>query len=520
MPHPSSSQNSNTGAADPGLHVGRPFWASDQTGLVQGPSSSESPYLVSLDPHVSLTAIATVGDDLPSADADYAFSGLLDGLGAFDNGDGTFTLLANHEISPGLGDVQDHGSTGAFVSELVIDKKTLAVVDAHDLIQTVHLWNDATGAYEVGTAAFNRFCSGDLPSASAIYNAASGLGYGDGLIYFNGEETADGRAFAHIASGPEAGETYELPWLGRLAFENVVASPNSGDKTVVMLTDDTTPGQVYVYIGDKQDHGNAVEKAGLVGGKLYAVQVVDAEGHALNEDRLTAFGAGTDSDRDGNAEYHFKLVEIAGDAGENITLMNGAQVEADSNSAGATKFLRPEDGAWDTQDPNGFYFVTTDRFDTIKAETGDTAGRSRLWDLKFDDLDNPTAGGHIEMMLDGTEPQQMMDNITVNRAGQVLIEEDPGNQDYLAKVWIYDPGSDSLTLLAQHDPARFLPGAADFLTKDEESSGILDLSSILGRGNKDVYLLDVQAHYGNGSSLVEGGQLLGMQVDFRGGWLA
>jgi hypothetical protein len=278
---------------------------------------------------------------------------------------------------------------------------------------------------------------------------------------------------------------------------------------------------VYVYIGDKRADGNPVERAGLVGGKLYAVQVVDGEGHPIAvEDRMTAFGAGSDSDADGNTEYHFKLVEIAGDPGEDITLMNGAAQEAESDAEGATEFLRPEDGAWDTIDPNRFYFVTTDRFDTVKTGTGDTVARSRLWGLEFDDLDNPTAGGRIEVLLDGTEPQNMMDNVTVNRAGQVLIDEDPGNQNYVARVWIYDPDSDTLTQLAQHDPARFQPGASDFLTKDEESSGILDVSSILGRGDKDVYLLDVQAHYDAGASLVEGGQLLAMQVDFRGGWLS
>src|SRR4029453_5455922 len=132
--------------------------------LVTGPSSSESPYLTPVDPHVSLTSIATAGDDLPSRDPDPGFSGLLAGLGAFKNGDGTFTLPANHEISPALGVERDHGSTGAFISDLVIDKQTLEVVSAHDLIQTVYLWNDATGAYEVGTTAFNRFCSGDLPN--------------------------------------------------------------------------------------------------------------------------------------------------------------------------------------------------------------------------------------------------------------------------------------------------------------------------------------------------------------------
>jgi sterol desaturase/sphingolipid hydroxylase (fatty acid hydroxylase superfamily) len=37
--------------------------------------------------------------------------------------------------------------------------------------------------------------------------------------------------------------------------------------------DDSTPGQVYVYIGEKQDTGNEVEKAGLHGGSLYGVKV-------------------------------------------------------------------------------------------------------------------------------------------------------------------------------------------------------------------------------------------------------
>jgi hypothetical protein len=43
----------------------------------------------------------------------------------------------------------------------------------------------------------------------------------------------------------------------------------------------------------------------------------------------------------------------------------------------------------------------------------------------------------------------------------------------------------------------------------EESSGIIDVSSILGEG---WYLLDVQAHYPIAGELVEGGQLLAMYV--------
>ena len=48
------------------------------------------------------------------------------------------------------------------------------------------------------------------------------------------------------------------------------------------------------------------------------------------------------------------------------------------------------------------------------------------------------------------------------------------------------------------------PVADGFLTQDEESSGIIPVSDILGEG---WYLLDVQAHYGTDTELVEGGQL-------------
>jgi hypothetical protein len=37
-------------------------------------------------------------------------------------------------------------------------------------------------------------------------------------------------------------------------------------------------------------------------------------------------------------------------------------------------------------------------------------------------------------LLDGTEGPQMMDNITVDSQGNVLIQEDPGGQAYLARV--------------------------------------------------------------------------------------
>ena len=140
-------------------------------------------------------------------------------------------------------------------------------------------------------------------------------------------------------------------------------------------------------------------------------------------------------------------------------------------------------------------------------------GRSRLYRLRFFDINDPVAGGVIETLLDGTEPQQMMDNITVSDRGDVIALEDVGNNAHIGKVWRYDADDDSLNLVAEHDLARFLPGGANFLTQDEESSGVIDVSDILGKG---WFLLDVQAHYAISGELVEGGQLLALRIRKHG----
>lgn len=84
-----------------------------------GPSSSQSPYLVRSQPGVVTKSILTVGDSV-NAKPDgtpYQLVGLPDGLGAIDNGGGTFTLLVNHELRSGAGSVRAHGANGAFISK-------------------------------------------------------------------------------------------------------------------------------------------------------------------------------------------------------------------------------------------------------------------------------------------------------------------------------------------------------------------------------------------------------------------
>jgi len=451
----------------------------------RGPSSSASPYLLRAVPGVVTAAILTVGD----AVGGYRLVGIPDGLGAFDNGDGTFTLLVNHEIRETLGIPRAHGAKGAFVSRWIIRKDDLAVVHGSDLIQNVATWNVAMGIWNVPAKgeAMSRLCSADLPPASALYDPATGLGY-EGRIFLNGEEVSpvqEGRVFGHLMDGT----SYELPALGKASWENILAHPDTGSRTVVVGLDDSSgavAGQVYVCVGEKGASANPVEAAGLSNGELFGLKVT---------------GFPTEPDDGIPDETQFTLHRFG-----NVSSMTGAAIESASNANGVTAFKRPEDGAWDPSNSTDFYFVTTATF----------TGPSRLWRLRFLDPAHPDWGGTISMMLDGTEGHHMLDNLAINRRGQVFLQEDPGipadNPNYLAVVWRYTIETDTLERVAQADADRFVAGPRPpFLgTQDEESSGIIDVSDILGEG---WFLLDVQAPDPQAETeLVAGGQLLALHV--------
>ncbi len=457
-------------------------------------SSSEFPYLLPAQPSVFIKSLMTVGDAVsykPHTAIPYKMVGIPDGLGAFDNdedasldnnpgqgnayGSGTFTLLMNQELQATAGVPRDHGFTGAFISKWVIDKKTLNVIKGEDLIKTARRWDNASQNYVPLTVGFTRFCSGDLAEKSAFYNKATGLGY-NGRIYLNGEESGiEGRAFAHFLDG----NSFELPALGKLAFENCVANPGTGDKTIVSGTDDGTGGQVYIYAGDKSVSSDSLAAAGLKNGVLNAIKVAGLTA----ENDATAFTTGA-----------FSVVSLG-----NVTGLTGAQLEAASQAAGATSFARPEDSCWDPKNPNDLYFLTTASF----------AGKSRLWKMAFVNAAEPELGGTATVLLDGTTGPKMMDNLTISKNGTILIQEDVGNQAHLGKVWKYSIASGALEVIAEHDPALFTVGSPDFLTQDEESSGAIAMDDILGEG---WFLMDVQAHYPQPGELVEGGQLLALRL--------
>ncbi len=385
-------------------------------------------------------------------------AGTPDGLGAYDNGDGTFTVLVNHEFGAATSVARSHGNTsGAFVSRWVVDSTTLEVLSGRDQI---------TSLVTTGSLNIDRLCSADLAPISAWYNTTSGLGY-DGRLFTNGEESApNGRAFAHVV---DTGVSYELTEIGKAGWENVVANPSTGDRTVVVGQSDGGTQNVYVYAGTKQATGSPIERAGLTNGVLKTVSVSGFP----TESGAVAFP----------------------DTPQPFTL-----------EATGTAFDRPEDGAWDPTNRNDYYFVTT----------GSVTKHSRLWRLSFQDATRPELGGTITKVLEGPADDtpasvgpKMMDNLTVDSRGQVLIQEDPGGNAYLAGIYQFDPASGELRRIADHDPQRFVSGGSAFDTIDEESSGIIPVP-FLGAGK---YLVADQNHAKVADpAQVEKGQLLLLNV--------
>ena len=522
----------------------------------QGPSTLQTPYMVPAAPGVQFVSIISNGNGTATPNEThqllggtpgqtYRMAGIPDGLGAFRDADdianGTFTLLMNHELGNSAGITRAHGSRGSFVSSWKINANpaNLAVRGGKDLINSVNLWNTNSNSYNTFNASnpmpayaqtpsnpggfnpsnpnnpnnngFNRFCSADLAAPTAFtYTDSSNTVFGtDARLFLTGEEAGPtGRAFAHVASGPNAGTAYELPMLGDFSWENAVASPYQQRKTIVIGTDDATPGNISVWVGEKQSSGNDIQRAGLSNGSLYTVTMNNtsvSSGQNI-EDNTYVLGNSTVGRRESAA---FGLHEVTDPANR-----TGADLQA-LDSVGQMNFLRPEDVSWDTTNPNRAYFSTTN---SITSPT-------RLWAMDFTDVTRPELGGNVTMLLDGNDISsfaggffsssglsdvKMIDNITVSHTGMVLLQEDVGNNARLGRMWMYNPFADSILEIGLPDATRFLTGGTNYLgTQDEETSGIIDAWDILGPG---WFLLDMQAHYAIGGELVEGGQLMAVYI--------
>ncbi|MDP9209469.1 MAG: PhoX family protein [Actinomycetota bacterium] len=445
----------------------------------------------------------------------YRMVGIPDGLGAHRNRHGTSTLFMNHELGftaqsePVVGGPKNRG---AIVSQWILDQDGDPVAGrrAYDRIYDE---NTLLGpAPEVGNEAqmprqFARFCSGFLAGP------ANGF---DRPIYLTNEEssspdTFDGKGGLSVAIFD--GGLHTLPKLGRYPKENTVVQPTHGRRTVLFPTEDgpaTLDNQLYMYVGtkDRSKKASVLARNGLDNGSLYVFRSFDP---ARNSERTF---------KSGSVTGEWVLIPNA----ESLT---DVELEAASDAAGAMTFVRPEDGAFNPNNRNEFFFNTTGS-SSVPDDGVNELGR--LYSLRLHP-GNPLKPATLSIVYNadtvvaaGGDIAISPDNLDVSRR-HLMINEDGTTESRAVmaakgrdgSIWRFDMvkgpagavgvDASTATRVAQLDP----PGRDGILVGPGvwETSGIIDTSGLFG---PDTWLSDVQAHPpttapGGTTVTVEDGQL-------------
>jgi hypothetical protein len=454
----------------------------------------------------NIKVLATSGDKFGS----YVLPGTPDGLGVYKSGAG-YKMLLNHEFtSTASAFSRANGliSGGTTISELTLDAN-FKVTSATDAIKNIVWYDYLTGTYgskpgaPTGAAAKNsygdpfhttalqRFCSASLAAAGSFaYTTKSGkktttIGYTKPVFLTGEEDGAESRSFALNAEG----EMVQLPRLGLADTETFNVAPGNTLQTVLIGDEDgsVNTSELRLYVGAKGSTGAWYERAGLTNGQLYDAKVQDI----LND---TAFRATIGKGKP--TAVSFKPID---------TSVNGAEQAKQATSV-ATGFSRIEDGQFDPLHPNDYYFVTTSSNAAAAATTLDPnmpkltkRDGGGLWRLRFKNINDPLAGATVELLLDGSEPAflNMPDNLTIDKSGNILLQEDPGNNMTLSRVFAYRIKDAKLAQIAGFNAALFTEGEAAKITVDEESSGVTDVTDLLRKNAKDknsYYVFVAQVH--------------------------
>ncbi|MGI9255108.1 MAG: alkaline phosphatase PhoX [Thermomicrobiales bacterium] len=429
--------------------------------------TGERSFLVGADGvDIAFTPLLTSGDMV----GEYQMAGVPDGLGAVVAGDKVIVMM-NHELTT----VDDENMSGARISRLVLDPKTGAVLE---------------GSYVLdGTEEYERLCSAFLADAKVGFDAP---------LFLTGEESVDTkRGGMAIAVDPMTSTVTELPWLGHIAHENVIAVPGFDGKTVLIATDDDSMGsELYMYV--------AASPADVLAGKgqLYVFKAADA--------------AGAQDVAKGGAELTGEFIPV--DQKDNT---DAATLQTAVTGAGAFRFIRVEDATYDRATPNTIYFNDTgdNEEPNLKADGSPINANGRVYSMTLDPAD-PTKVTSLKVMLDGDAGDDIKnpDNIEASASGLVIQEDRNGynraeNSEDTGRIFHVDPATGALTMIARIDQSVG-DGLVDAGDKagSWESSGIIDVSDIYGEG---AWLATVQAHSIKAAQFGgedESGQLLLIQV--------
>jgi len=461
--------------------------------LVAGTAAANSvltkpEYIIASTDAAEIKPLAYAGDTFGG----FTIRGIPDGMGAMRNADGTITLLSSHEVpsyAP-IGTFAKAADKGKPVLGTSITKFTLnaagdRVLKASNFITSWSFYNYNTKTYQaspsgaapttqtVGMDNFiSRFCAATLVQAGKLSfkDGSTTLGY-DGAVYLAGEEDGDSgyaRGFAFDMDG----NAINLPRMGLASWENLIPNLKPGKNTVVMANEDgsATDSQLFMYVGTKTATGTFADKAGLTNGDLHVMSIPNiANDNAFR----TTYG------KNKPVDVTFAKTIWDGD-------MKTQQAD---HAAKGTEMSRVEDGGWDPINPNVYYFVTTESNKDPGAtkenpsEPGVARDGGGFWRLTFVDGQKPELGAKLELLLDGSEAPYLSkpDNMEITADGIVLLQEDPGNNAHVSRIVAFRPKDGKLAVVAEFNKEYFEKGAAKFMTVDEESSGIIDVTSLIGK---------------------------------------
>jgi uncharacterized protein DUF839 len=493
------------------------------------------PYVEPVGSKYEIKALFSVDDTVPllggAAGQQYRMVGFPDGLGAHPNedddqnedatalaldDDDTSTLFMNHELnSSSLSEPVVGGpkNRGAIVSEWILDEDgdPIAGRRAYERIFTENTFVGPAPTVENATRAFSRFCSGFLAGPKNGF---------DRWIYLTNEEegtaanTFDGKGGVSVAIFDN--ELHTLPAIGRFPKENTVVQRKHGKQTVIFSFEDGPPAlenQLYMYVGKKDRSAGAsvLTRNGLDNGTLYVFRSLDLD---RNSERTFTTGSVTG-----------EWVEIP-----NARNLTDVELEAASDAANAMTFVRPEDGAFNPNNRNEVFWVTTG---TSSGADDGVNELGRLYSLRLNP-GNPlkpatltivynadtvvAAGGDIAISPDNVDASRRY--LMINEDGTAESRPVMAANGRDGSIWRFDlvkgrehtVGVDvsTATRVAQLDP----PGRDGVPVGPGvwETSGIINAAALFGA---DSWLSDAQAHPpttapGGPTVTVEDGQLFVM----------
>lgn len=497
----------------------------------QGIKTTEGSYL-SGTPGSDFTfePIVTVGDRLPITPGtgpvgatDFAFCGIPDAMGIYkDKISNQNILFVAHEMPDTSLSRPFAGTTrykGAWVSRFVLSDDG-GIISGSVAHQNLFLENTLAASrppQEGDAAGFTRFCSGSFAGTE------HGL---DRPFFLTNEESSSG---TYNAAGAQSvaivdGAMHTLPDLGRVVRETTIVQPRRDSLTVIVSTEDgpvspNVVSYVYMYVGTKQRRGtNALDKNGLVDGKVYVMAGVDAQ---HNEGSF----------RTGSTPI--KWVEIP-----NAASLTASQISVQSDALGGFGFVRVEDAEFDPTQPTRSMFFTT---------TGGSGPNplGRLYEVTFNPT-NPTANGTLTVVYNaanvitpggsysgtpgklvaangapagalggytggniasGVDSPVSMDNLAISRDFIIVCEDRNQPADAVFShygrnggVWTFDRASNYAAKLQStfnyaYTQSRDSGVAPTYSTPNTpgywETSGVINTDSIFGPG---TFLINVQGH--------------------------